>query len=821
MLNKKSYTHTAIWMPRSILAALTLVAALSAASAQQAGSADPFSIWDHTDNPAAWGFFPDTLALGIRSQALVGDIAAFSGGTFPGTLDAVIGMPGVLYRFTSTGTSGSHEVTSSFGLGEFISMGLRGRWNTPLPSTFDIGSQDLGLIARPLRYLSVSLGIDDIFDYDDNGFDGISMGVAARPLAFNDRLGSLLTLSADAKYSPSGFSFDSVGARFSLDNWLSIRGGYAPGNGSLGLSATVALSGSETSAGATMVMGNADPQSVAIDAAQSVRLGRSMKSAGRVFNGATLYMDNPGMYASTPPLFNLDTGLIESPIWVGQAIAAIEKAVFDPTIHALVMVEPPLFESEARGQEFSRALKRFKEAGKQVYVFATMIDRLSYIYAASGADVIALDPNGMLPIVDVASFSFYLKNLFDRLGIDLYNLQSHDTKTAYNMYTESGITEAERSMKARFIGGLAKQGYAYLDTARGAKLATSAAATIGSGPYLNPDVATKAGLIDVILYQDEFEKTVDDLTVRSSILEIERYARETDQSWGQPTGRRVAVVYLSGNIILGDGLAGVSIGESSTELLAALRDDPFIAGVILRVDSGGGSALTSDHIARQVKLIGEAGKPVVVSMASYAASGGYYIAAYADTIVAEAGTLTGSIGVTGLNFNASRLLDKLDIGADIVSAGSSGAFGNIFMPYRAEDGEQLTSAIEYTYNRFIDVVAEGRGMDKARVDELGKGQIWLGSEALENGLVDVLGGMDEAKVAMEKLLGSKAVYLDYLPGAIDMETLAGMLGLEAGNVLGAAIDTGRFIEDLSDMGDGLLYLAPEYLERSGNGQSKQ
>ncbi|HQO66772.1 MAG TPA: S49 family peptidase, partial [Spirochaetales bacterium] len=258
-----------------------------------------------------------------------------------------------------------------------------------------------------------------------------------------------------------------------------------------------------------------------------------------------------------------------------------------------------------------------------------------------------------------------------------------------------------------------------------------------------------------------------------------------------------------------------SIGESAAELLAALRDDPTVAGVIMRVDSGGGSALTSDHIARQVKKLKDSGKPVVVSMAGYAASGGYYISAYADRIIAEAGTLTGSIGVTGFDINLTGTLELLGVGSGVVSAGPSGEFGNPFLPRREADGQAERGMVMYIYERFVNVVAEGRGMDRARVDELGKGQIWLGSEAVENGLVDALGGLVDAKAAMEELLGAAGRFEVYLPGTLEPGSILSLLGLaKAGGASSSMLASARaFVNELAELGEGALYLAPEYLYR--------
>jgi protease-4 len=555
-----------------------------------------------------------------------------------------------------------------------------------------------------------------------------------------------------------------------------------------------------------------------------MRLGRGTVSAARVLSKAILVIDEPGYYAKTPPYFDFGNGMAKAQIWLGQALAAIDRAASDPSIQAIALIEPPRFDSDARAQEFGRALRRFKQAGKSLYVYASSMDRLSYVYAASGAEFIALDPNGVLAIVDASSFSLYLKGLFEKLGVDVYNLQSHESKTALNVFSEDSMTPAERVMKERYVGGLARQAYDFLDGARGSRLAAgSAAKAIGAGPYLDPRRAVEAGLVDRLMYREEFDDKLDELTHGAPFVDIRTYARERGLSWGGPMGKRVAVVYLSGNIIEGDGVAGVSIGDSAAQLLAALREDRTLAGVILRVDSGGGSALTSDHIAREVKLLREAGKTVVASMAGFAASGGYYVSANADRIYAEAGTITGSIGVVNMALNATRMLGKLGVGTGIVSAGESGAFGNPFLPRRAGDTAEQEAYIDYVYDRFVDVVAEGRKMDRARVDELGKGQIWLGSEAKANGLIDELGGLDEAKAGMEKLIGSRLAFFDIVPGTFDTgmltdffgTTAAGMLGLGARSNVGldALADALRAASDVAAMGEGLLYFAPEYLYR--------
>lgn len=790
------------------VAALFVVA--TGAFAQSGGSADPHTVWDYADNPAAWSLFPDAIAFGVRAEAAVSDLASFAGGTLPATVDLAYGLPGLVYRYRDDGSSSTHALTSAFSFGRSFGLGLRFRWDGTTTSAW--GVQDLGVMLRPFGYASVSASVDDVLDLSGDGYEA-ALGLAVRPLAFNPRLGSALTLSADARLGPDGFAMAGAGARFVLADWLSLSGSYSFDDASFGLGFAVSLSGAETSVGGRL---NGMHQGGDVSLGQSVRLGRAAKSAERVFGSSVLVIDEPGLFQPNPPRVDMDPGFgDEVALWFDLAVAAIDRAASDASIRALAMFEPPLFDTDARAQEFCRALGRFRVAGKPVYVFAQSMGRLSYVYAAAGAELVALDPNGGLPIVDVSSTHLYFKDLLARLGVRTYSLQSHDTKTANNAMTEPSMTGPERAMIERYVGGLASQAWASLDEARGDRVVGGGRAAIGAGPYLDPRKAVEAGLADELLYRDEFEERLTELTAGAGRVDLRSYARERGLEWGPPPGRKVAVVYLSGSIIEGEGVAGSSIGESAAELLAALRDDPTVAGVIMRVDSGGGSALTSDHIARQVKKLKDSGKPVVVSMAGYAASGGYYISAYADRIIAEAGTLTGSIGVTGFDINLTGTLELLGVGSGVVSAGPSGEFGNPFLPRREADGQAERGMIMYIYERFVNVVAEGRGMDRARVDELGKGQIWLGSEAVENGLVDALGGLVDAKAAMEELLGAAGRFEAYLPGTLEPGSILSLLGLaKAGGASSSMLASTRaFVNELAELGEGALYLAPEYLYR--------
>lgn len=781
--------------------------------------ADPISIWDYDSNPAMWGYFQDVFSGGIKLSGPASSI--FAGNDFNGQIKALFSFGGLAYSLEQNIQEASVDqyLSTAARLGP-LSLGVRFSWDGDARADYDGLAIDTGLALRLWNFLSIAgmyrSGLSPVFYTDSMGF---SLSAALRPFAFNKKLESLLSLSADALISDGSFALHSLGARFAMDPWLGLGAFYYPKNSGFGLSLSLQLSGMETVSAYSGSLSS--PADGTFSLGMGYRMGRQAQKSQTALSKSMLIIESPGTYSSVPPLFNNDFGGLsgETPIWFEEALDAIKQAAFDNSIKCIALVNPPIFDSDARAQDFARALLAFKATGKAVYVYSRSMDRLNYVYSASMADLIALDPNGSLLLMDASSFYLYFKGLFDKLGIATYNLRSHDTKTAYNMFTEENMTRAERVMGERYIFGLAEQSYDMLDKNRAGKLANLAKESIASGPYLTPVSALEAGLVDSILYKEDFFKEIENRHGKLNKKDIRGYAREKGLSWGEAPGKNIAIVYLSGSIIEGPGIAGSSIGDRATELLALLREDKSIAGVILRVDSGGGSALTSDHIARELRLLKEAGKPVIASMASYAASGGYYISALADKIFLEEATITGSIGVTGLSFNLTGLLEKLGIGAATISASASGDFNNPFLPYNIDDAEKLEDMIGFVYERFINVVAEGRKLDAKRVDELGKGQVWIGAEAIENGLADEIGGLDSAKAAMAKLVGARVNYRTFVPGDLQQNLLFTLLNMSLGAKSGAsapkllpgAEKIDALFKSIAEMGSGPLYLEPSYL----------
>ena len=532
-------------------------------------------------------------------------------------------------------------------------------------------------------------------------------------------------------------------------------------------------------------------------------------------------IDAIGLTPAPPrsPLAFLDT---RKTMTFPELIALLERARLDKGIQAVAFENLPPMGGAADYEELAAELGALRKAGKKVHLYGDNFG-LEYDILASAADEIALNPLGTVGAqgLGLGFHRAYLKPLFDKLGLRFVNLAPWRTKSAYNSFTEASMPPEEEAMMRRFYGDVQSQLTSSLAAGRGGRLVGGAEGALAGGPYLGATDALKAGLVDSLAYAPEFEDSLRKAFPGSTL--VSGFGKSPVPSWGGPAFKpRAAVVWLSGSIGLGKGRAGLDIGSEAVLTLERLRKDRTIAGIVLRVDSPGGVVLTSDKIAREVRLAVEAGKPVVVSMGRYAASGGYYVSAPASWIVAEPTTVTGSIGVTGLLPNISETLAKLGI----AYSGFDLAPGASFLDPRKEldQGEiaRTEGMILSIYDRFIGVVASGRKLAPDVVRKLGEGNIYSGREALKLGLVDQLGGLTDAKDWLEAKLGSSLAYIDVLPG--ENSPLSALAPLSA--AIKAAVSEGddralesllgplaMKVQSLLDMGQGpLYYLDTEDLE---------
>ncbi|SEL58016.1 signal peptide peptidase SppA [Parapedobacter koreensis] len=411
-------------------------------------------------------------------------------------------------------------------------------------------------------------------------------------------------------------------------------------------------------------------------------------------------------------------------------------------------------------QEIRDALLDFKESGKFVVAYSELYTQRAY-YLASTADRVYVNPEGTLDFRGLASQTMFLKGTFDKLGIETQVVKVGTYKSAVEPYTLGKMSDANREQVASFIGSIYDHFISEIAASR--KLNPDSLRAIADQYAVrNADDAVNHGLADGKKYKDEILSELKGLLEISqdkdiSAITLTKYKPKT-QLAGSSMRDRIAVVYAVGEIVGGEGGDEIIGSERISRELRRVRRDDKVKAVVFRVNSPGGSALASDVIWREVELLKQE-KPIIVSMGDVAASGGYYIAAAADSIFAQPNTITGSIGVFGLIPNLQGLYnDKLGITYDGVKTSKYADMLTTFdRPLTADERNILQLEVERIYDTFLQRVADGRGLSKAQVDSIGQGRVWSGQQALAIGLVDRLGSIEDAIAAA----ASKAGLGDY------------------------------------------------------------
>lgn len=415
----------------------------------------------------------------------------------------------------------------------------------------------------------------------------------------------------------------------------------------------------------------------------------------------------------------------------------------------------------AKADELRRQFQATVAAGKFVACYLDTAGEgsngtLEY-YVASACSTVSLAPAGELNLLGLWSDSIFLRGSLDKLRIEPSFLAAGRYKSAAESFTESQHSPAAREAIERVLDGYFAQIVDGIAASR--RLDPAAVRALIDRAPLSASEAVEAGLVDDLEFPDQFETRI------AGLAETEPGESTDLLSWGRHrpaagTGSdRIAVLFARGIIVRGangfEGWTGESrIGsEGLGDQLAQLADDPSIAAVVLRVDSPGGSALASDLILRRVELLRER-KPVVVSMSDVAASGGYYIAARATRIVAEPGTLTGSIGViTGKLATGQFQSELLGAEHETLARGARAGLYSSLSPWDEAQREVIGRRVEEIYDRFVGHVAEGRGLTLEAVHEIAQGRVWMGADAVARGLVDELGGLDAAVAAARREAG--------------------------------------------------------------------
>ncbi|MFP2907060.1 signal peptide peptidase SppA [Pyxidicoccus sp. 3LFB2] len=454
---------------------------------------------------------------------------------------------------------------------------------------------------------------------------------------------------------------------------------------------------------------------------------------------------------------SLSAAFGEDPSTVRDVVDALEKAGDDPRVKSLVArVGNP--GSPAAAQELRDAVKAFRAKGKKAVAYADTFGELGNstvaYYVASAFDEVYIQPSGELNITGLAFETPFARDAFAKLGVTPRFQKRAEYKNAVDTYTEQGFTAPHREAMERYtqslfgqvVRGIAEDRKMTEDAVRG---------LVDRAPFFGQE-ALDAKLVDGLRYRDEVMATVKkDAGEGAELLYVHKYLGRT----GRPhtSGDTIALVYGVGGVARGKSqsspLGGGQVmgGDSVAAALRKATEDSRVKAIIFRVDSPGGSYVASDTVRREVQRARDAGKPVIVTMSTYAASGGYFVAMDADRIVAQPGTLTGSIGVYAGKFVTDDFWERLGVNFETVSVGRNATMQSSDTDFTPEQLARAEAMVDFIYADFTKRAAAGRKMPLEKLQGVAKGRVWTGEDALANGLVDALGGYPKALALAKEL----------------------------------------------------------------------
>ncbi|MBR0272549.1 MAG: signal peptide peptidase SppA [Bacteroidaceae bacterium] len=469
-------------------------------------------------------------------------------------------------------------------------------------------------------------------------------------------------------------------------------------------------------------------------------------------------------------------------IGLDQLLTAVSEAASNEKVAGIYMEVGSGFggATPAMLQELRQALLKYKESGKWIYAYGDIYSEQAY-YLASVADKVVVNPKGIVDWHGLASVPMFFTDLMQKMGVKMQVFKVGTFKSAVEPFINTEMSEANREQVNSYLTSIWNQMTAEVGASRHltAEQLNALADTLTA---MQPtEYLLERGLVDTLAYIDGFKEMLRaklDLKDKKPIrfvspADLAAVADKKDESG------RVAVYYAYGDIV--DRAPASPFGSNTPTIqtmptireLQKLRKDEDVKAVVIRVNSGGGSAFASEQIWHEVQLL-KAEKPVVISMGGMAASGGYYISCGANKIFAEPSTLTGSIGIFGMIPDATELLtQKLGLHFDVVKTnrhadfGAPTVYGMLGRPFTGDETALMQAEIERGYDLFISRVAEGRGISKDSVDAIGQGRVWTGEQALERGLVDQLGNLDDAIAEAAKLAELERYSVDTYPAPMN------------------------------------------------------
>jgi protease-4 len=508
---------------------------------------------------------------------------------------------------------------------------------------------------------------------------------------------------------------------------------------------------------------------------------------------------------------------------LNQILKDLEKAKTDDNIEGIFMKLGAVKAGIATVGEIRDAMLDFKESGKFIYAYSNAYTEKSY-YLASVADSVFMTPEGMFLFNGMSAEVMFYKNALEKIGVEMQVIRHGSYKGAVEPFLRQDLSDENREQIEAYVGSLWGKIVDDISTSRDISVEklnqiADDLATIDSEQLL------ETGMIDGLIYYDEM------LTLMKERLGVEeeddlesvslkKYKDAPVKEKKAYSKNKVAVIYAMGSVVDGNAGEGYISSERISKAIRKARRDKSVKAIVFRINSGGGSGSASDVIYREVMLAAKE-KPVVASMGDVAASGGYYIAAPADTILAGPGTITGSIGVFGLFPNVQKLMnDKIGITTDVVKTNENANILTAMDPLDPEERAIIQKMIDDFYINFVNIVADGRGKSYDEIDAIAGGRVWAGSDALELGLIDMYGGLEKSIEVAAEMAGLEDYRVQSLPRLEDpmaaiMKQLTGGSLARADRILKHELgDTYRHyrkIQEIKDM-HGIQAIMPYEIE---------
>jgi protease-4 len=519
--------------------------------------------------------------------------------------------------------------------------------------------------------------------------------------------------------------------------------------------------------------------------------------------------------------FDLFNMTITSNPGLNEILRNIEKASADSKIKGILIENGLLPTGWATTEEIRNAVENFRKKGKFVISYTDYILTQDCYYLSTAADKIYINPGSMVDFKGLSSEVMFYKKALEKIGVEVQVTRHGKFKGAVEPFILDKLSDENRAQIKDYTGSIWKQVIEDISKSRG----IPAEQLNRIADNLDGNMATKAlesKLVDGLMYRESLIDTLKSLSGIGADKDLElvsmtKYNKVPDPNKTVSIKNRIAVIYAEGNIVTGKGNDNNIGGNSYADVIRKERKDTSVKAIVLRVNSPGGVAIAADIMWRELELASRV-KPVVVSMGNYAASGGYFISAPATKIYADPTTITGSIGVFGLIPNAGKLLEqKLGLSTEIVNTNKNSDFPSMYRPMNSYEKEIMQLSIERIYSDFVSKVASGRKMTSQSVDSIGQGRVWSGTSALKIGLIDEIGGLEDAIKGAAELAGVEKYSIRELPVIEDPYTkLLSQLGGEIRmkiliRELGESVKYYNMVQELKDL-SGIQARLPYFIE---------